>query len=99
MLDLPERGDVKVLGLAPADGGQAIRPDVRSVRAHSYPLYRSVHMQMNMAGNGHVDPLAAEFARFVLSRQGQAQVVKDGKYLPLTESVLAGELEKVGGGK
>jgi len=99
VLDAPERNDVKVLGLAPAGGGQAVRPDAGSVRARSYPLHRSVHMQMNMSGNGHVDPLAAEFARFVLSRQGQAQVVKDGKYLPLTESVLAGELEKVGGGK
>ena len=36
-----------------------------------------------------------EFIRFVLSREGQELVQKDGKYLPLTAEVVREELKKL----
>jgi phosphate transport system substrate-binding protein len=36
-----------------------------------------------------------EFLRFILSRDGQALVMKDGKYLPLTAKVIAEERRKL----
>jgi phosphate transport system substrate-binding protein len=36
-----------------------------------------------------------EFLRFVLSREGQAEVMRDGKYLPLTAQVAKAQLEKL----
>ena len=41
-----------------------------------------------------MDPLVHEFLRFVLSKEGQEVVVKDG-YLPLTDAVLEEELAKL----
>ena len=36
-----------------------------------------------------------EFMRYVLSREGQAQVVRDGKYLPLTADVVREQRKKL----
>jgi phosphate transport system substrate-binding protein len=36
-----------------------------------------------------------EFARFVLSKQGQALLMKDGKYLPLTAEEVQTELARL----
>jgi phosphate transport system substrate-binding protein len=42
-----------------------------------------------------VDPKLKEFLRFILSRQGQEAIVRDGKYLPLTPEAAAAELRKL----
>jgi phosphate transport system substrate-binding protein len=34
-----------------------------------------------------------EFLRYVLSSEGQAQVMRDGKYLPLTAEVVRAQLK------
>jgi len=41
-----------------------------------------------------MEPLTREFLRFVLARQGQEGVVKDG-YLPLPAKVVSRELGKL----
>jgi len=43
-----------------------------------------------------MDPKVKEFLRYVLSQEGQAEVMKDGKYLPLTAEVAREQLEKLG---
>jgi phosphate transport system substrate-binding protein len=42
-----------------------------------------------------MEPKAREFIRFVLSREGQELVQKDGKYLPLTADAAREELGKL----
>ena len=39
-----------------------------------------------------LDPKVYEFIRFVLSRQGQELVQRDGKYLPLTAAIAAHQM-------
>jgi phosphate transport system substrate-binding protein len=41
-----------------------------------------------------VDPMIVEFLRFVVSREGQELIEKDGKYLPLTAEVAKNDLAK-----
>ncbi len=36
-----------------------------------------------------------EFLRYVLSQEGQADVMRDGKYLPLTADVVREQLKKL----
>jgi len=36
-----------------------------------------------------------EFLRFVLSQEGQTEVMRDGKYLPLTAEVANAQLKKL----
>jgi phosphate transport system substrate-binding protein len=42
-----------------------------------------------------IDPKLKEFLRFVLSRQGQEAIAKDGKYLPLTKEAAEEQLKKL----
>ena len=42
-----------------------------------------------------VDPKVREFLRYVLSREGQEEVERDGKFLPLISSVLKAQREKI----
>jgi phosphate transport system substrate-binding protein len=42
-----------------------------------------------------LDPNVKEFLLFVLSREGQAAVARDGKYLPLTAEVVAEDRAKL----
>ncbi len=42
-----------------------------------------------------VDPKVKEFLRYILSREGQEAVVRDGRYLPLTKEAVAEQLKKL----
>jgi phosphate transport system substrate-binding protein len=42
-----------------------------------------------------MDPKVLEFLRFVLSPEGQAAVMRDGKYLPLTAEVAKAQLKRL----
>jgi len=60
-----------------------------------YPLARFLFLYVNQAPGTPLDPLRGEFLRFVLSRQGQESVVKDG-YIPLPASLVKQERTKLG---
>jgi len=64
------------------------------VLSGKYPLSRYLYLYINKAPNEELDPLVREFVKFVLSRQGQQTVVKDG-YLPITDSVIQQEKKKL----
>jgi phosphate transport system substrate-binding protein len=85
---------VKALRLATKDGDPFITDDAENVLSGKYPLARFLYLYVNKAPNKPVDPLVREFVRFVLSREGQEVVVKDG-YLPLPAKVVAAELAKL----
>ena len=42
-----------------------------------------------------MDLKVLEFLRFVVSQEGQAEVMRDGKYLPLTAEVARAQLAKL----
>jgi phosphate transport system substrate-binding protein len=54
------------------------------------------HIYFNKSPGRALDPLRLEFLRFVLSREGQEIVARDG-YTPLPAEVLAEERAKLGG--
>jgi len=62
-----------------------------------YPLTRFLYVYTNKSPNAPMDKLVSEFIRFILSKDGQMIVIKDGYYpLPLTIdtqalSLLAGK--------
>ena len=60
-----------------------------------YPLSRFLLFYANIKPGEPVDPLRREFVRYVFSKQGQKDVVKDG-YFPVTAKMAAEELAKVG---
>ena len=76
--------DVKALPIVPGPGQAPVYPTVENVQNRTYPLAGEVFFFINRKPGTPLDPKVREFMRYVLSRQGQAQVMRDGKYLPLT---------------
>lgn len=72
---------VKAVKLAKKNGGCA-SPTLKNVISGKYPLGRYLHLYINKRPNKSLDPLRKEFLRYILSKEGQRIVVKDG-YLPL----------------
>lgn len=61
----------------------------------SYPLSRFLYVYVNKKPNKPLAPIEREFAKLVLSQQGQEVVVKDG-YIPLPAKVVAKFRKKLG---
>ncbi len=87
--------EVKALKLAPKEGAAAISTDPENVYAGKYPLARFLYVYVKRAPNSPMDPLTREFLRFVLSKEGQEIVIKDG-YLPMTAKLAAQALDHFG---
>ncbi len=60
----------------------------------SYPLSRYLYVYVNKAPGKPVDTLTLEFVRYVLSKDGQSVVVKDGFY-PLPAEVVTKTLDEL----
>jgi phosphate transport system substrate-binding protein len=85
---------VRAVPLAAKAGGPFYGTDtVDHVYSGDYPLARYLYVYLNKAPNRPLDPLVAEFVKYVLARDGQEVVVKDG-YLPLKATISAEEKAK-----
>jgi phosphate transport system substrate-binding protein len=86
--------DVRAVPLAADTGSTPIEAVPEQAYTGEYPLARFLYIYLNYKPGSQLDPLRREFIRYVLSRQGQSDVVKDG-YFPLTAAITADELAKV----
>ena len=87
--------NVKLVALAAAEGGPYVAATPENVANLSYPLARPVRFYIHNGPAIAADPKVIEFLRYVLSREGQAQVAKEGDFFPLTAEVAAAELKKL----
>ncbi|MEC8416516.1 MAG: phosphate ABC transporter substrate-binding protein, partial [Pseudomonadota bacterium] len=60
---------------------------IETVRNESYPFARFLYLVINKKPGEPLPTLEREFLRFILSKEGQAQVIRDG-YFPIREDVL-----------
>lgn len=86
---------VKALAIAPRGTHDYVPLNLDTLRSRAYPLYDEVYFYIDKAPGKPLDPKVKEFMRFILSRQGQELVQKDGKYLPLTAAVVRAQLKKL----
>jgi phosphate transport system substrate-binding protein len=86
---------LKVLPVAAGDNGPYVPYTLETVHDRSYPLYDRIHAYTDRVPGKPMDPKVLEFLRFVLSREGQDAVMRDGKYLPLTAEVANAQLKKL----
>ncbi len=86
---------VKPLKLAVKPGGPYYGVDPASVYAGRYPLARFLYIYVNKRPGRELPPSVAEFLSFVLSRQGQALVVRAG-YMPLPARILKRARKELG---
>lgn len=91
--------EVKALAIADHAGGPYVIPTRSSVANRSYPLVRLIYIYFapdSPSGDpATLRPKIREFLRYILSRQGQEAVARDGDFLPLTSGVDGDELVKL----
>ncbi len=85
---------VKAVPLADKEGSVYSDGSYDDVRSGKYPLNRFLFVYINRGPGKPLDPLTREFVKFILSREGQEVVVKDG-YLPLSADIVKQELAKL----
>ncbi len=71
--------------------------DANATNAYSgdYPLARFLYVYINKNPSRKLDPLRAEFVKFILSRQGQKIVIKDG-YYPISNAISKADRKIMG---
>ncbi len=85
---------VKALKVAEKDGAPFVDDAPENVLSGKYPLSRFLYVYVNAAPGKPLDPLVREFLKYVLSKEGQQMVVKDG-YIPIPSAVQGEELGKL----
>jgi phosphate transport system substrate-binding protein len=76
------------------NGGAVFEATYANALSGKYPLSRYLYIYINKDPKKPIDPLTREFLKFVLSKEGQEIVVKDG-FLPLTAKMEAEEVAKL----
>lgn len=87
--------NVKILAISWRSASPGIPLTPANVRNRSYPLMRDAYIYVNRAPGQPLNPKVREFLRFVLSRQGQEIIRKQGIYSPLPESYIKKQLKKI----
>jgi phosphate transport system substrate-binding protein len=87
--------DVRAVPLAKDDKGEAIEAVPDNAYSGKYPLARFLYVYVNQKPGESLDPLRKEFLRFVLSQEGQEDVLKDG-YFPLPARFAEEGLKLIG---
>ncbi len=87
--------DVRIVPLSSKDGGTCFDASADNAYAGDYPITRFIYMYMNAKPGTKVDPLRAEFSKYVLSKQGQMGVIKDGFY-PIPSAIASQDLKTIG---
>ena len=85
----------KAVALSYKPEGPFVPLTLDSVQNRSYPLIRDVYYYFRRERGKPVDPKVKEFLTYILSREGQAAIQRDAKYLPLTPEVAAEQLRKL----
>jgi phosphate transport system substrate-binding protein len=87
--------NVRAVPLAASASDEPVTPVPANAYSGEYPLARFLYLSVNHRPGTELDPLRREFLRYVLSREGQMDVTKDG-YLPVTAAVASEALSELG---
>jgi phosphate transport system substrate-binding protein len=86
--------EVRPLALAKKTGDALVEPTFDNALNNKYPLGRALYIYINKKPNEPASPVVTEFIKYVLSKEGQEAVIKDG-YGPLPKAVIDKQLKLV----
>jgi len=89
------RPHVKRLAVASGGTRACVEHTLENVQNRTYPLFNEQYFYVSVKPGTKMDPKVKEFLRYVLSQEGQADVMHDGKYVPLTADVVRAQLKKL----
>jgi phosphate transport system substrate-binding protein len=87
--------DVRAVPLKVDAKSEVIPATAEYAYAGKYPLARFLYMYVNFKPGSDLDPLRAEFIKYVFSMQGQQNVLKDG-YFPISKRIADEDLASIG---
>jgi len=85
----------KAIAIAPRGSDKYVELNLQTLRSREYPLADEVYFYVRRDPGKPLDPKVKEYLRYVLSREGQDAVQKDGKYLPLPARIVAEQLKRL----
>jgi phosphate transport system substrate-binding protein len=85
---------VRIVPLSKKAGEDYVPATTEAIETGKYPLARYLYLYVNKKPGQPLPTLEAEFIKFVLSRQGQQIVIKDG-YIPLPNTIVNQSLAKL----
>ncbi|MFI5336169.1 MAG: PstS family phosphate ABC transporter substrate-binding protein, partial [Opitutales bacterium] len=88
---------VKALPLAADDGSPFVSATADTLISRAYPLTRLTYAFVDQPPGRPLDPKVKEFLRYIFSRQGQDDILRDRGYLPLKPEILAAQLHQLEG--
>jgi phosphate transport system substrate-binding protein len=86
--------EVRAVPLAKTDKDKLVEPAFQNALNGAYPLGRMLYIYVAKKPGEPLSPVVREFLKFVLSKEGQEVVIKDG-YGPLPANVQAKQLEVI----
>ena len=86
---------VKPLAIAAINAGPFVPPTRETMYRRTYPLSNAVYIYINRPPGTPISPRLKEFLVYILSREGQQDVVDDGMYLPLNPEAAREQREKL----
>ncbi|MCE9589964.1 MAG: PstS family phosphate ABC transporter substrate-binding protein [Planctomycetes bacterium] len=87
--------DVIAVPLAEKEGSEFVPANVDHAYSGDYALARFLFVYVNAKPGEPLDPIRREFIKYIFSKQGQMDVVKDG-YFPITAEIASKTLEGLG---
>jgi phosphate transport system substrate-binding protein len=86
---------LKMLDLATTAAGPYVKYTLDTLQDRSYPMYDEMWAYLDREPGKPMNPRVLEYLRFILSRDGQQEVMHDAKYLPLTNEAGAKMRERL----
>jgi len=85
----------KAIPISVGDAGPYVPLTLETAQNRSYPLIGETYIYLNRKPGSQIDPKIREFVSYILSREAQQAVARDGKYLPLTAAALREQRQKL----
>jgi phosphate transport system substrate-binding protein len=86
---------VRAVPLASHYGATCYEASAEATLSRKYPIARYLYIYLNRKPNQSVDPLRAEFIKYILSKDGQQQTERGG-FFPISNEIRQSDLNKLG---
>ncbi len=83
--------DVVVLPISRKPGAKCYAPEAKEAYSGNYPVARFLYVYVNKNPNRALDPLRAQFIKYIFSRAGQQAVIKAG-FFPVNSAIAESDL-------
>jgi phosphate transport system substrate-binding protein len=87
--------DVRAVAISSEPNGECFEPSAEHAGSGAYPIARFLYIYMNVDPNADLEPLRAEFVRYVYSQEGQADVIRAG-FIPVVKAIAHADLDAFG---